>query len=120
MKTWWVNQNKTFRQEFGGGYLWSPMKKRDGSRNQFYENMMIVRPGDLVFSYAGGQVCAWGVALSSAYNAPKPKEFGGAGGAWDADGYKVDVEFRRLARPLSPKAHMELLAPLLPGRYAPL
>jgi len=23
-KYWWVNQNQTFKQEFEGGYLWSP------------------------------------------------------------------------------------------------
>lgn len=24
MRYWWVNQNKTYRHEVEGGYLWSP------------------------------------------------------------------------------------------------
>lgn len=37
MRFWWVNQNQTFPQEFGGGYLWSPKRRADGARNQFYQ-----------------------------------------------------------------------------------
>ena len=39
MRTWWVNQNQTFRQEQDGGYVWSPKRKVDKSRNPFYETM---------------------------------------------------------------------------------
>ena len=26
MRYWWVNQNQTYKQELGGGYLWSPKR----------------------------------------------------------------------------------------------
>jgi putative restriction endonuclease len=49
MKYWWVNQNKTFAQEVRGGFLWSPKTNAIGARSQFYENMNLALPGDVVF-----------------------------------------------------------------------
>jgi len=43
MTYWWVNQNQTWQYEIAGGFLWSPKLKRDGSQNQFYKNMQLVR-----------------------------------------------------------------------------
>jgi len=54
LKYWWVNQNKTFEEEVGGGYMWSPQLKKNGMKNPFYEFMLQVQPGDIVFSYAVG------------------------------------------------------------------
>jgi hypothetical protein len=51
MRYWWVNQNQTYQAEVAGGYMWSPKRNNNGARNQFYENMRAVVPGDLVFSY---------------------------------------------------------------------
>ena len=44
---WWVNQNQTFKEEFTGGYLWSPKTNNNGAKNQFYDNMTLVRSGDV-------------------------------------------------------------------------
>lgn len=52
MRYWWVNQNQTYRQEVRGGYLWSPKRKANGSRNPFYDFMREVAPRDVVFSFA--------------------------------------------------------------------
>lgn len=79
MRYWWVNQNQTYRHEFRGGYLWSPKRKSDGSRNAFYESMREVAPGDLVFSFADTRIGAFGIVQSHAYENPKPAEFGSAG-----------------------------------------
>lgn len=64
MAFWWVNQKQTYRHEIRGGYLWSPKRKSDGARNQFYDNMKIVAPGDLVFSYWNAAIRAIGVVRS--------------------------------------------------------
>lgn len=119
MRYWWVNQNQTYRQELQGGYLWSP-KRRKGGINPFYEFMREVAPGDLVFSFANTRIGAFGLARSSAYEAPKPEEFGSAGRNWEAIGWRVDVEFHRAAKPFRPADWIEALRPLLPPRYSPL
>ena len=120
MRYWWVNQNQTFRHEVAGGYLWSPQRKTDNSRNPFYESMREVAPGDLIFSFADTFIRAIGVARSYCYECPKPAEFGSAGMYWDTVGWRVDILFRERPTPIRPKEHMGILAPLLPPKYAPL
>jgi putative restriction endonuclease len=120
MRYWWVNQNKTFRQEVQGGYLWSPKRTRGGRLNPFYEFMREVAPGDMVFSFADTRIRAFGIALSHAYEAPKPPEFGAAGRNWEAIGWRVDVSFQEMATSFRPVDWMKQLGPLLPGKYAPL
>lgn len=120
MRYWWVNQNQTFRHELAGGYLWSPQRKADGSRNPFYESMREVAPGDLIFSFTDTFIRGLGVARSYCYECPKPVEFGTAGMYWDKVGWRVDVLFQERRAPIRPKDHMAILAPLLPGKYSPL
>lgn len=100
MRYWWVNQKQTHRHEIGGGYLWSPKRRSDGTRNQFYENMKAVAPGDVVFCYWEGAVRAHGSLRSFGYDAPKPVEFGEAGRNWSEIGYRADVAYLSLRRML--------------------
>ena len=120
MRFWWVNQNQTFEQETAGGYLWSPKRNANDHRNPFYEFMREVAPGDVVFSFQGTYIRAIGIAESYCYECPKPAEFGSAGPNWSNIGWKVDVRFMPVERPIRPADHMPLLAPLLPAKYSPL
>jgi hypothetical protein len=79
VRYWWVNQNQTYRQEIGGGYLWSPKRKTNDQRNPFYESMREVAPGDIIFSFVDTRITALGIARSYCYESPKPTEFGSAG-----------------------------------------
>lgn len=120
MEYWWVNHKQTFRHEVPGGYMWSPKLRTDGASSHFYDNMTKVSPGDIVFSYADAEIRAIGVATARASAAPKPSEFGQAGTNWENDGWFVPVEFKLVDRPLRPKDHMEVIAPLLPEKYSPI
>lgn len=117
---WWVNQNQTFRQEIDGGYLWSPKRKANGDRNRFYEFMREVAPGDLTFSFRDTLIQAIGVATDYCFEAPKPADFGETGSYWNRIGWKVPVQWMLLANRIKPASCMATLAPLLPGKYAPL
>src|SRR4051812_2760888 len=112
MRYWWVNHKQTFRHEFHGRYIWSPKRKRNGSRNRFYDFMREVGPGDVVLSYASGLRGA-GFAMSYCYTCPRPDEFGHIGEAWDVIGWRVDVQFQRFSCPVRPKEHLPLLGPML-------
>ena len=120
MRYWWVNQNQTFRQEIGGGYLWSPKRNANGARNPFYESMREVAPGDLMFSFVDTRISAIGTAQSYCYESPKPVEFGEAGLNWGAIGWRIRVKFARLRHQVRPKDHMGILGHLLPEKYSPL
>lgn len=120
MTYWWVNHKKTYRQEIGGGYLWSPKTRADGARSQFYDNMAKVQPGDVIFSYAFAQIRDVGVAIGHATTALKPNEFGAAGEDWNLEGWLVSVEFQSTDHALRPKDHIEAIRPLLPKKYSPI
>lgn len=72
MAFWWVNHKQTRDHEVRGGYLWSPMRNANGAINQTYENMTRVRLGDVIFSYANGQIGAIGQVTEAAVACPKP------------------------------------------------
>lgn len=120
MRYWWVNQNQTFAQESEGGYLWSPKRKSNDQRNPFYEFMREVAPGDVIFSFANSLISAISVAQSTAYEAPKPPEFGAVGPNWSDIGWKIAVRYFRLGNRMRPADHMGRLAKLMPETYAPL
>lgn len=120
MSFWWVNHKQTFRQEFGGGYVWCPKRKQNGALNHFYETVRQVRPGDVVLSYADAAVQGFGFVQTHCYSCPRPDDFGQVGDAWDERGWRVDVLFQKLPNPLRTADHAQLIAPLLPARYSPI
>lgn len=120
MAFWWVNHKQTRDHEVQGGYLWSPKKNSNGAFNQSYEYMRLVRPGDIVFSYANGKIGAKGQVIESATSSPKPTEFGNVGDYWSDDGWLVSVYFSSVPTPLSPKAQIERLRDFLPTKYSPI
>lgn len=119
MRFWWVNQNQTYKTEVPGGFMWSPKTKANGNRNQFYENMRHVSPGDVVFSFCSTRIKAIGIATGPAETSTKP-DFGDAGGTWSAEGWLVPVEFKELRSQIRPQDHIERLRPFLPQKYSPL
>ena len=119
MKHWWVNQNQTYSTEVPGGFLWSPKTKKNRHRNQFYEYMLEVKQGDIVFSFCDTRIKAIGIAKGPAQSSPKP-DFGTSGSYWENEGWLVPVEFQELPTLIRPKDHIDLLRPHLPKKYSPL
>lgn len=119
MRYWWVNQNQTYEFEVHGGFLWSPKTRADGGNNYFYQTMVEVSPGDLVFSYCDTFIKAIGVIQRAAVTGPKPN-FRSAGSNWSSEGWYVEVEFEELENPIKPKDFIDQIRPLLSEKYAPL
>lgn len=114
MRYWWVNQNKTYRHEIDGGYLWAPQ-----SGVWHHEILTELRPGDLVFSFRDTYISAIGVVQREAEGMIKP-DFGGQGDNWADLGWCVPTEFIELANPVKPSELMKLIDPLLPDKYSPI
>lgn len=119
MRYWWVNQNQTYRAEVRGSFMWSPKRNANGARNQFYENMREVAPGDVVFSFCDTRIKAIGIVTGGAQTGPKP-DFGTAGMNWWKEGWFVPVDYCALNQQIRPKDHATILRPLLPMKYSPL
>lgn len=99
--------------------MWSPKQNANGARNQFYENMREVSPGDVVFSFCDTRIKAIGVVTGRSQTGPKP-DFGSAGSNWSQKGWFVPVDYCALNTEIRPKEHIEILRPFLPAKYSPL
>lgn len=82
--------------------------------------MRMVRPGDIVFSYADGLIRGAGTAKTHCYTSPRPDEFGHIGNAWDVIGWRVDVEFAAATNPIQPRAVLDEIGPYIGVRHSPL
>jgi putative restriction endonuclease len=120
MAFWWVNHKQTRDFEVQGDYLWSPKFNQNGARNQSYDNMVIAREGDIVFSYADGRIASVGVVLGDASTAPKPIEFGKTGIYWSDEGWYLPVGFQDAIQSIRPKDYLSQITPLLPAKYSPV
>ncbi len=120
IRYWWVNHKQTYYAELEGGYIWSPTKNQNGARNQTYINLTLVRPGDVIISYAGAQIRAIGVATSSYKDQVKPDAFGQTGQNWSNAGWLVPVEWSLLSQAVLPKDHIAEIVSLLPQKNSPL
>ena len=120
MKYWWVNQKQTYRHEIGDGYMWSPKRQQGGKKHFSYEYMKHISPGDIIFSYANAEIIAVGVAKTHCYSFRKPLEFGKAGIYWSDEGWKVDVQYRKLANTVRTMDYIDTLRPLLPLTKSPI
>ena len=120
MQFWWVNHKQTAHVEINEGYIWSPQKNSDNSKNETYLNLTKAKPGETIFSYANGKIAAVGKILSPAEEGRKPPNFGSAGDHWNKEGWRVDVEWVRVENPIKPKDYLPEIVPLLPTKNSPL
>ena len=118
-KFWWVNQNQTFDEEVGGGFMWSPKQNSNGARNQFYDKMKEVQPGDVIFSFCDTKIKAIGRVTSPAETQPQP-EFRKYNEGWSTEGWFVETDFAELDNQIRPKDHIDKIRNLLPSKYSPL
>lgn len=100
--------------------MWSPKLNAAGKHIRPYDLMKKLVPGDIVFSYANALLMAVGVVKSYCYEFPKPLEFGSAGQNWSETGWRVDVDYTPLAKPVRTIDHIQALRPFLPEKYSPL
>ena len=119
MAYWWVSQNKTYRHERGGGYLWAPARDKSGHTPQHWRTMLDVQPGDLIFSYVGQHIRSLAVSGSSARPDIRPPEFSDQS-LWKQEGYRIDVSYEDLHPPIDIPPIAGDLARLLPTRHSPL
>lgn len=120
MKFWWVNQGGSFELEHTGNFMWSPQKERNGRRNQAYENMKEVSPGDLIFSHYEAHIASIGTAQSYCYEAQRPNDFPKDQNEGNDLGWRIDVSYFHDVKKFHPQSNYENILEFLPEKYAPL
>lgn len=95
---WWVNQGASFQRSREGRFLWAPLVDKVGRPKDHWQTMRYLRPGDIVFNYANGQIRATSATLDDARPASRPDPE--ADQAWNEDGLRVELSWRDLAEPV--------------------
>lgn len=119
MQYWWVSQNKTWKHERKGGYLWAPYEGMRGQDNYHWRNMEEICSGDVIFSYQGKKIRAVSIAKYDCYPDKIPPEFG-VDAPWKARGRRVDAEYKDLEIPIPLSDMEDLLTPFLNEPQFPL
>lgn len=118
MAYWWVNHSQSWKDETGQGVLWSPTMRSNGGRHQPYDNMRLIEPGDIVFSFANAVIGHVGVAEDRATSHPKPLYAKDTN--WGTQGWLVPVAFEPLPHAFRPRDYIGVILPLLPQGTSPL
>lgn len=111
-----VFQNKSFEEEYKGGYLWAPQHGDNDRRVSHWEKMKEVRKGDLIIHSYLKKIVAISIAKTDVYEANRPAELLDQ---WDNSGWKVDSEYFKISNPIVTSEHMDKLMELQPDKDSP-
>jgi putative restriction endonuclease len=118
VRYWWVNHGKKGPTEVDQGYLWSPKHGAKGAQIQFYENMRRAKVGEPVFSCVDSQISHVGRIAAPAQTAAKPDGY--MDEVWDAEGWRLPVEWEALPQPVRPGEIISELRRSLPDSHSPI
>lgn len=91
MAIFYVQQGISYDQEYAGGYVWSPQRTKNGSKNSGYTALTYIKKGDFIIHVKNGLIKAVSIAKTDCYDAIIPR--GLSTDLWDDKGYKVDTTY---------------------------
>lgn len=109
MPIFYVFQNKSYKEEMLGGFVWSPQKDINQNNNRGYLNMTKINKNDYILHGYKQKIVAISVAKSGCYEEAIPSELNGVKHSWGKKGYKVDLEYFVFREPLNLKEHRQWL-----------
>ncbi|ADO57472.1 HNH endonuclease [Paenibacillus polymyxa] len=118
MRYFFVFQNKTYREEHDGGFLWAPKKNKDGKTFHHWTSMTSVKKGDIIFSSYKGRMHSVIIAKKNYRESKKPDSLVSVDN-WEQDGWIVDAEYRDISTPIKYKNYMNDILTLQGKKYAP-
>lgn len=111
-----VFQNKSYDEEYKGGYLWAPQHGDNGRRVSHWDKMKAVRKGDLIIHSYLKKIVAISVAKTDVYESDRPVELPDQ---WNNKGWRIDTEYYTINNPIVTSDHMDKLMELQPQTNAP-
>lgn len=113
-----VFQNKSYKEESKGGFLWAPQHGENKRKVSHWDQMRNIRKGDLIIHSYLKQIVAISIAKSDVYAADRPTTKG-SHDEWNNKGWRVDTEYHTINNPIITSDHMERLLNLQPETKAP-
>ncbi|OHW63573.1 HNH endonuclease [Andreesenia angusta] len=116
MNYFFVFQNKTFKEEHLGGFLWAPKADKNGHTKSHWTMMTNVKKGDVIIHSVHKAIVAISFAISDCYSSSRPDtNFND----WEEDGWRVDTEYRTFQKSILTSDYIDELRKLQPEKYAP-
>lgn len=118
MKYFLVFQNKTYKEEMSGGYLWAPKRNIKGQTFFHWENMTKIRKNNIIFSSVNRKIISVNIAKTDCFDAPRPVAFDKLQ-MWESDGWMVKAKYYSLKHPIDIDVNIKKILFMLPDKYAP-
>jgi putative restriction endonuclease len=113
-----VFQNKSYKEERRGGYLWAPKKNKLGQTFHHWTDMTGVKKGDIIFNSYNGQLLSVLVAKEDCKEHERPSDLDQIE-LWEKEGWMVNAEYINLEIPITYKDYMDTILELQDEKYAP-
>ncbi|RKQ32304.1 HNH endonuclease [Oceanobacillus halophilus] len=118
MNYYLVFQNKSYKEERNGGYLWAPQKNHAGQSVHHWSDVGKVRKGDIIFNSYKGKMNSIIIAKEDARKHDRPLDLDELD-LWEKQGWLVEAEYIDLPNPVVYKNYMEEILRLQGNKYAP-
>ena len=91
-KVWFVTQGNTYTPERGMKFLWAPAKGKDDKPRLYWDNVLKVKKGDIIFNYSEG-LKGVSIASTDGYASDNDDETS----PWGPEGNKVEIDLTQIA-----------------------
>lgn len=95
-----VFQNKTYKEEMKGRYLWAPQKTSSGHEIFHWTNMNKVNDGYIIFSMYKRNLVSINIANGKAVDTIRPSNLDKAD-LWEKNGWLLKAEYNVLDNPVN-------------------
>ena len=116
MKYWFVIQSETYNEEKNGGFLYAPKYQKNGRTAFHHENVKRIKRDDRIFCYCKSNIVAIAKALTDGYESMIPSSIKGR---WNDYGFKVDVEYDELSKPIKIENYKDKYMRVYEPKYSP-
>ena len=110
-----VFQNKSYKEEMKGGYLWAPQKTKKGHEIFHWTNMTKVKDGDIIFSMYKRNLVSINIANGIAVDAIRPSDLDKTN-LWEEQGWLLKAEYNVLENPVSVSDNIDEILELCPRK----
>lgn len=113
-----VFQNKSYKEERTGGYLWAPQKNESGQTFHHWTDMKLINKNDIIFNSYNGKLVSVLIAKENCKEHERPTGLDQLN-LWEKDGWLVSAKYIDLVEPITYKEYMDNIIKLQDPKYAP-
>ncbi|MFP9128554.1 HNH endonuclease [Niallia sp. BSM11] len=118
MNTFLVFQNKSYKEERRGGYLWAPQKNNAGQTFHHWTDMKLIKKNDIIFNSYNGKLVSVLIAKENCKEHERPTGLDQLD-LWEKDGWLVNAKYIDLQEPITYKDYMGDILKIQDKKYAP-